>query len=482
MAIRYLLGHEARSVEPNSPTETVLDHLRGVAHRPGTKEGCAEGDCGACTVVIAEPVDGRLRYRAVNACIQFLGAVDGKQVITVEDLREPDGSLHPVQQALVDAHGSQCGFCTPGIVMSLFAQYKNAAAFDAQETADTLAGNLCRCTGYGPIMTAASAALQARRPDQFDGQADWTVAQLQAMAPGSTEIAPSFFAPRSSDELAALYRAHPSATLVAGGTDVGLWVTKQHRKLDPVISLGGIADLQAITETDSHVMIGAGATYARLLPVLAPHWPDFGEVLRRLGSAQIRNVATIGGNIANGSPIGDGPPCLIALGATIILRQGDARRELALEDFFVGYGKQDRRPGEFVEAIRLLKPQLGWVFRAYKISKRFDQDISALLGAFHIKIEAGLVADIRIAFGGMAATPKRALAVESALRGRPWNAGEIEVAARHFAQDYQPIDDMRASAAYRAKVAANLLRKCLIELTEPEAETRVTFAGRRAHG
>lgn len=483
MTIRYLLGTALQEVEPHSPTQTVLNHLRADMHRPGTKEGCAEGDCGACTVVIGELVDGALQYRAVNSCIQFVGTLDGKQLITVEDLQGPDGTLHPVQQALVDAHGSQCGFCTPGIVMSLFAQYKNAQAFDAQETADALAGNLCRCTGYGPIMAAAEMSLKARTPDHFSRTERQTILQLQKTTTSSgPETTPNYFAPRSGDELAKLFQAQPNATLVAGGTDAGLWVTKQHRDLAPIISLANVTDLQAIAETDTAFLIGAGVTYARLLPVIAPRWPDFAEILRRLGSAQIRNVATIGGNIANGSPIGDGPPCLIALGASVILRQGDARRELPLQDFFIAYGKQDRSPGEFVEAIRLPKPQAGWVFKAYKISKRFDQDISALLGAFHLKIEAGKVEDIRIAFGGMAAVPKRALAVESALRGQAWNMHKIDTAAQLFAQDYQPIGDMRASASYRGKVAANLLRKCFVELSEPAVETRVTFAGRRAHG
>ncbi|WP_374307284.1 xanthine dehydrogenase small subunit [Dongia sp.] len=480
MAIRYLLGHELQTVEPQSPTETVLDHLRLRRHRLGTKEGCAEGDCGACTVVIGEVRDGAMAYRAVNSCIQFVGTLDGKQLITIEDLRDADGALHPVQQAMVEAHGSQCGFCTPGIVMSLFAQAKNAQRYDPTATADALAGNLCRCTGYGPIQRAAEIAFQNKAADAFDLMQGKTIAQLQAIKPtGST---PDYFSPRSCAELADVYMAHPDATLVAGGTDVGLWVTKQQRQLRPVISLSNVHDLRQIVETPTHLTIGAGVTYAEALPVLAPLWPDFAEVIRRLGSAQIRNVATLGGNIANGSPIGDGPPCLIALGASLILRRGTGHRCLPLEKFFLAYGKQDRQPAEFVEAIHLPKPEPGWAFRAYKISKRFDQDISALLGAFHVKIVDGMVADIRIAFGGLAGTPKRAAKVEAALRGKPWSQQRVAQAAESFAEDYQPISDMRASAEYRAKVAGNLLRKFHLELTHPEAETRVTFAGRRTHG
>ncbi|WP_374655803.1 xanthine dehydrogenase small subunit [Dongia sp.] len=480
MAIQYLLGNKLQTVEPAAPTETVLDHLRQRQHRMGTKEGCAEGDCGACTVVVAEIEDGALVYRAVNSCIQFVGTLDGKQLITVEDLQAEDGSLHPVQQAMVDAHASQCGFCTPGIVMSLFARYKNAKADDAQQTADALAGNLCRCTGYGPVIKAAELSLAARVPDRFDIAHADTLAILRHIAPA--KVAPGYFAPRSTVELAELYAAHPDATLVAGGTDVGLWVTKQQRRLDPIISLGAVADLKEIVETPTHLTIGAGVTYAQLLPTLAPHWPDFAEIVRRLGSTQIRNVATIGGNIANGSPIGDGPPCLIALGATLILRRGAHHRCMPLEDYFIAYGRQDRRPGEFVEAVHVPKPEPGWHFRAHKISKRFDQDISAVLGAFHVKHEAGRIADIRIAFGGMTGTPKRALAVEAALRGKPWSGATIAQALPFFDIDYQPICDMRASAAYRGKIARNLLRKFHLELTQPEMESRVVFAGRQAHG
>ncbi len=484
--IRFLLGDAPREIAEIDPTMTVLDYLRGVERLCGTKEGCAEGDCGACTVVLAEPSGDRLRYRAVNSCIQFVPSLHGKQLLAVEHLAEAGGRLHPCQQQLVDSHGSQCGFCTPGFVMTLFALCHGDAPPDRDGIAEALAGNLCRCTGYGPIIEAAMRLGAAPVDDRFTAAAAETLETLRSLR-GTAAIAVAgagsrYFAPRSADALAALLLAEPAATLLAGGTDVGLWVTKQHKRLDAVIYLGDVADLQQVRVAEGMLEIGAAVPYADLLPQLERHWPDFGALVRRLGAVQVRNVGTMGGNIANGSPIGDGPPALIALGARLVLRRGDRRREIPLEDFFIAYGRQDRAPGEFVERIRLPLPQPGWRFFAYKISKRFDQDITACLGAFHVRIEDGRCRDLRLCFGGMAATPKRAIRAEDALRGEAWSPVAIERAAAALAADFQPIDDMRASAAYRLRVAQNLLRKLYVELTAPEAETRVGRGGRRAHG
>jgi xanthine dehydrogenase small subunit len=482
--IRFLLGHEPRELRDFDPTMTVLNYLRQVERRCGTKEGCAEGDCGACTVVLGEFADGRIRYRAVNACIQFLPTIDGKQLITVEQLRDDDGRLHPVQQALVDAHGSQCGFCTPGFVMSLFALFHERTRPDRGEINDALAGNLCRCTGYGPIVTAAERMYGSPRNDRYTAAQAATLANLGRLQNGETITAGGassrYFAPTRVDELARLLSEHPTATLLAGGTDVGLWVTKQHRRLDPIIYVGNVAEMQRIDVTATHIGIGAAVTYADLHELIDHHDPDFGELIRRLGSTQIRNAGTMGGNVANGSPIGDSPPPLIALGATLVLRAAVGRREMPLEDYFIAYGKQDRRPGEFVELIRLPLPQSGWQFHCYKISKRFDQDITATLGAFNVKLANGIVEDVRIAFGGMAPTPKRALACEAALKGRPWTRATIAEGQLALRGDYTPISDMRASKAYRSLVAEKLLLKFFIETTE--AETRVVGGRRRAHG
>jgi xanthine dehydrogenase small subunit len=479
--IRFLLDDRPRRLARLDPTMTVLDYLREVEHLTGTKEGCNEGDCGACTVVVARPRDGRLDYRAVNACIQLVGTLDGCQLITVEHLAKA-GRLHPVQQAMVDCHGSQCGFCTPGFVMSLFAMTRDHAEAPGEAIIDdALAGNLCRCTGYAPIVRAARQAYDHKPGDDaFAAGEGATLASLAGLQDGETVAVGDgvrrFLAPVRLDDLAALYEASPEATLTAGSTDVGLWVTKAMKRPETVIYSGRVAELQRIEAAGETIEIGAGVTYTDAMALLSRHYPDMGEVIRRLGSVQIRNVGTIGGNIANGSPIGDSPPLLIAAGATLHLRRGQARRSLPLEDFFLGYGRQDRRPGELVERITLPLPKPGRHFRAYKVSKRFDQDITAVLGAFSLEIADGKVTSARLAYGGLAAVPRRAAAAEAALAGRPWSEAAVAGAMAALAEDFQPITDWRASREYRLKVAQNLLRRCYIETTDPAAPTRLVGA------
>jgi len=476
-AVRFLLGHEPRALRGVDPNLTVLSYLREVERRTGTKEGCAEGDCGACTVVLGELVGERLRYRAINACILFVPQLDGRQLITVEHLRGQGGVLHPVQQAMVECHGSQCGFCTPGFVMSLFALYHEDRAPGRQRILDVLAGNLCRCTGYRPIVDAARRMYELGDGDHYSAREAETVAQLKALGDGErlafAHGGRRYFAPRRIEDLAALCNQFPEACLLAGGTDVALWVTKQHRNLDTVIYVGAVEELKRLVITDTHLEIGAAATYSDALAALGSRWADFGELIRRLGSVQVRNAGTIGGNVANGSPIGDSMPALIALGAELVLRKGAAQRTLPLEDFYLDYRKTALEPGELVERIRVPLPRPSWQFRCYKISKRFDQDISALLGAFHLELDGGRVAQIRIAFGGMAAIPKRARACEQALRGRPWTAATVARGRAALARELAPISDMRAGAAYRLLAAQNLLTKLHIETTAPAIATRV---------
>jgi len=480
--VRFLLDDAPRRLTQFDPTMTVLDYLRQVEHLTGTKEGCNEGDCGACTVVVAKPQNGRLRYQAVNACIQFLGTLDGCQLITVEHLAKA-GKLHAVQQAMVDNHGSQCGFCTPGFVMSLFAMTRDFdEAPDDATIDDVLAGNLCRCTGYAPIARAAQAAYDlAPRDDAFTTGETETLEKLTALRDEETvEVGDGgkrrFLAPASLDDLAALYERHPEATLSAGSTDVGLRVTKQMKRPETLIYTGRVTELARLEETAEAIEIGAGVTYADALAILAQYYPDMGEVIRRIGSVQIRNTGTIGGNIANGSPIGDSPPLLIAAGATLHLRKGQARRSLPLEDFFLEYGKQDRQPGELVERISLPLPPEDTFFRAYKVSKRFDQDITAVLGAFSLTIEDGVVTSARLAYGGMAATPKRAALAEAALTGQPWSEATVKRAMAVLEADFQPLTDWRASGGYRMKAAQNLLYRCFIETTDPAVDTRLAGA------
>ena len=462
MDISFRLNGENVVLTDVAPTATALDWLRERRGLTATKEGCNEGDCGACTVMVTDP-DGMTQ--ALNACILFLPQLDGRALRTVEGITGPDGALHPVQQAMVDHHGSQCGFCTPGFIASMAVSHLNGET--DHDTA--LAGNLCRCTGYAPIIRAARAAEGAPVPDWMTADQDFFLPEVSAGGSSNHGFdvgggkPPAALQPRTADDLAAAYAAHPTATLVAGATDVGLWVTKQMRDLGQVIFLNRCADLQRIAHREDALTIGAGVTIARMIPVMDGLHPSFAAMLRRYGSAQVRAAATIGGNIANGSPIGDGPPALIALGATLYLRQGDVRRSLPLEEFFLDYGKQDRRPGEFVESITI--PRQPDRLRCYKLSKRFDQDISAVCGCFNITVDNGRVTAARIAFGGMAGIPKRARHVEAALVGQAWSDATITAAMQVFAQDYTPLSDMRASADYRLQTAANMLRRYFLEDT-----------------
>ena len=471
-SIRFLLNDQVIERGDVRATTTLLDFLRLDRALTGTKEGCNEGDCGACTVLVGRIGPDGLRYRSLNACIRFLGSLDGCHVVTVEALAR-GGALHPVQQAMIDHHGSQCGFCTPGIVMSLYALWmENPSPSEAQiETA--LQGNLCRCTGYEPIIKAAKAISgygapahdfltteRARITEQLTAWADDTRVDVAVNGPLGAE---RFVIPAGVDDLANLLADTPDATLVAGATDVGLWVNKDHRAISPVVFIGGLNGLQTITEQDNAVTIGAGVSYSAFVPALKAHFPHMDELWWRIGGEQVRNMGTLGGNIANGSPIGDTPPAFIALGASIALRSKTGIRTLPLEDFFLAYGKQDRRPGEFVESITLPKPAEGSLNAAYKISKRRDEDISALCGAFSLTVTGGTVSSARIAFGGMAGTPKRASHVEKALIGQPWSEATIDAAAAEFSKDYQPLTDWRATSAYRLKAAENLLRRFYLE-------------------
>jgi len=466
--IRFIFRGKAEELRGFSPTRSLLDWLREDQRATGTKEGCNEGDCGACTVVVARFEDGRLVYRPVNACITFLGMLDGAEVITVEDLAEGQ-ELHPIQQAMVDHHGSQCGFCTPGIVMSLCAMSKEEGAVTRERINDQLAGNLCRCTGYRPIIDAAMASLKGEA-DHLDRAAGDRNAALAALDDGSGAMIAAeggfFAAPRSLADLLSIYAAHPDATILAGATDVGLWITKQFRPVRKLIWLGRVAELQSIEDTDARLVIGAGVSHEAALPSLARISPDLAELGRRFGSKQVRAQGTVGGNIANGSPIGDWAPAFIALNAEVELRSADSGlRRLPLESFFVAYGKQDRQPGEIVANLSIPKLRSGEHFRCLKISKRFDEDISAVMGAFKVTVEEGIVTAARIAFGGMAATPKRAPLAEAALVGASLaDRSTWADAIAALAADYRPIGDMRASARYRMETAKALLIKALIEI------------------
>jgi len=476
--IRFVFRGQPVEVAPGDPTRSVLQWLREDARACGTKEGCAEGDCGACTVIVAElgeevPEPSRavrvagLALRPVNACIRFLPTLHGKALLTVEDLAQ-GGELHPAQRALIEHHGSQCGFCTPGFAVSLAVCHERHAqegtAPTREELADELAGNLCRCTGYRPILDAglAMSALAGPRLPLL-GIADQLRALRQAPAPSTT----GFASPRTLAELAARREAMPEATLLAGATDIGLWVNKQFRALPELIHLGDVAELRTIAEVEGHLRIGAAVTLEDGWTALVQRWPALAEMHRRFAGPPVRHAGTLVGNLANGSPIGDTAPVLIALGATLTLRRGEASRELALEDFYLGYMKNRLEPGEFVEAVSvplpsplpLPSPNGRWHVQAHKLSKRFDCDISAVSAGFALRLEGDRVAESRLAFGGMAAIVKRAAGAEAAIAGQPWTEATLRAAQAALAADFDPLTDLRAGAAYRRQAAAALLER-----------------------
>ncbi|HEV2506001.1 MAG TPA: xanthine dehydrogenase small subunit [Mesorhizobium sp.] len=479
--LRFILNGRDVALGDVAPDQTLLDWLRLSRSLKGSKEGCAEGDCGACTVLVGKLVAGKLVYESVNACIRFMGSLDATHVVTIEHLAGAGDTLHPVQQAMVDFHGSQCGFCTPGFVMSLYALWMKSPEPSDAEIEKALQGNLCRCTGYEAIMRAARAISSygkvAKDPLQAERKA--VIARLTELHDGSrVEVGAGrdrFIVPADVDDFAKVLEAEPQATIVAGSTDVGLWVTKHMRDISPVVFIAGIEGLRTISEDKGVITIGAGVTYTEAFSLLASRIPALGPLIDRIGGQQVRNMGTIGGNIANGSPIGDTPPPLIALDATLTLRKGKKRRTISLEKFFIAYGKQDRQPGEFVEAVHVPIPEKGEKFAVYKITKRRDEDITATLGAFSLKLaKDGTVASVRIAYGGMAATPKRATAVEKALIGKPWTEATVEAAMAKYAEDFAPLTDMRATAEYRALAARNLLLRFYTETTGTKAPFQVS--------
>ena len=484
--VRFVLDGQIVEAQGERRTTTVLDYLREQMHRTGTKEGCAEGDCGACVVMVGElnAAGTGVDYVAVNSCIQLLPTLDGKSVKTVESLKRADGTLHPVQQEMIACHGSQCGFCTPGIVMSLVNLVQVVPQPSRREITDSLSGNLCRCTGYKPIIEAASKACHSGQSLHLDDQAD--VALLKEIERAKTPtltldgdliLQPvvrtrkgnEFVSPATLAEVADYLVKKPQTTLLAGSTEIGLQVNKQFTRPEHILYLGNVQELREIQESATSWRIGAVVSLTEVEALVAKAYPDFAEVLRRFGSPPIRSTATLAGNIANGSPIGDSMPCLMALGATLVLRRGEKTRVVALDQFYTGQKQTVLQPGEFIEAVELPKPQAGLVFRAHKVSKRFEQDISATCAAISYQLEDGKLKGVRLAYNGLAPSPCRAPQLEAVLEGAAPSEVSPEALDAAIAASFTARDGLRATWAYRSLVARNLVLEFIEEQTSEVA-------------
>ena len=462
--------HEERIIEIRNPdpNETLLNFIRTKLRKTGTKEGCAEGGCGACTVVLGELKNNSINYKTINSCITFLPTLTGKQLILVEDLITEKNLLHPVQEAMVKYHGSQCGFCTPGFVMSLFSMFKNYSNLKNEVIKDSIAGNLCRCTGYKPIIKAAKSLNNKNKIDFFYKNRKKTISLLKKISNESIAIYKKdkrYFAPRYISELKKILKKNINSQLLSGGTDLSLVVTKDRKDISSVVYMNSIKELNYIKKNKQYIEIGATTSLTDFEEYIKKDYPDFNKILKRYGSVQIRNVATVAGNIATASPIGDNLPLLLALDAQVLLQGIKKSKVISINDFFISYRKTKLKPGEFIHSIRIPIANKN-IFKAYKISKRFDDDISSVCAAFNLTIENKKIKNIKIAYGGMAAIPKRAIHCEKSLLNSPITEEIIDKAKEALEKDFSPINDMRASGKYRRIISKNLLEKCFIEIKE----------------